>query len=81
VSVALCRTLVHQDLRPDQAPRCARCAASEASKKREGVPQAVAAMRARGGGVEFVSKHELNLVTENRPHQARAYAYTHCQGP
>ena len=63
--------MVCQHLRPDQARRAVCCAASEASKKREGMPQAIAAMRARGGGVQFVGKHELNLVTENRPHQAR----------
>lgn len=45
------------------------CAASEATKKREGVSQAVTAMKQRGGAVQYVDKHELNMVTDNRLHQ------------
>jgi tRNA G18 (ribose-2'-O)-methylase SpoU len=46
-------------------------AATEGTKKKEGVPQAIAAMKARGGRIEYVSKHDLNLVTDNKPHQVR----------
>ncbi|BDA46054.1 rRNA methyltransferase 1, mitochondrial [Coccomyxa sp. Obi] len=43
--------------------------ATEGTKKKEGIPQAVAAMKERGGSIQYVSKHELNLVTDNKPHQ------------
>ena len=26
-------------------------------------------MKAAGGSIEYISKHELNLVVDNRPHQ------------
>lgn len=45
------------------------CAANDGKKKKEGVPQAIAAMRAAGGSIEYVTKHDLNQVVENRPHQ------------
>ena len=40
--------------------------ATEGTKKKEGIPQAVAAMKERGGSIQYVSKHELNLVTDNK---------------
>ncbi|EIE24249.1 SpoU rRNA methylase family protein [Coccomyxa subellipsoidea C-169] len=43
--------------------------ATEGTKKKEGVPQAIAAMKERGGTIKYVSKHDLNLVTDNKPHQ------------
>ena len=52
--------------------RAACCAASEATKKREGLQQAIAAVTARGGAVRWASKHDLNLLVDNRPHQASA---------
>lgn len=54
------------------------CAATEASKKREGVQQAVAAVQARGGAVRWASKHDLNLLVDNRPHQVRMHASLGC---
>ena len=33
--------------------------------------QAITAMKLRGGAVQYVDKHELNMVTENRLHQVR----------
>ena len=44
-------------------------AANDGKKRKEGVPQAIAAMKAVGGRIEYVSKHDLNQVVENRPHQ------------
>ena len=44
-------------------------AANDGQKKKEGIPQAIAAMKAAGGSIEYVTKHELNQVVDNRPHQ------------
>lgn len=35
------------------------------------MPQAIATMKARGGKIDYVSKHDLNLVTDNKPHQVQ----------
>lgn len=43
--------------------------ATEGTKKKEGMPQAIAAMKERGGTIQYVSKHDLNLATDNKPHQ------------
>ena len=44
-------------------------AATDGRRRKEGIPQAIAAMKAAGGSIEYISKHELNLVVGNRPHQ------------
>ena len=44
-------------------------AANDGKKKKEGIPQAITAMKAAGGSIEYVTKHDLNQLVDNRPHQ------------
>lgn len=36
------------------------------------MPQAIAAMKQVGGRIQYVTKHDLNLVIDNKPHQVRS---------
>ena len=38
-------------------------------------------MKAAGGSIEYISKHELNLVVDNRPHQVSPCTLHSVSGP